>query len=500
MSRRRARDGLTADEREELRTLRALATGPVFERFVGAHFPELMPVPSALRPLYRLIDESRRRPVFCRVSMPPRFGKTTTFKAAVCYRMAFDPADLNMYGASGDGLATDFGIGTRRMAARAGIRLADDRKAVQHFSTPQGGGLKSASIFGDLIGRGADGIAIADDIIRSREAAESKLIRDKTYEALRDNLYTRLNPGSGASLFIPATRWHEDDPHGRLERDGWGESWENVIIPAVTTAEGLATDEITDDCIALCPERGFDLAWARKALARGKYGFWSLYQQQPRPRGGQMFGEPARFNLATFNRDGWRIVLVLDPAGTAKTSSDYSAGGALAIRGSGDAAEARPLDHFRVQEPLPRVFERCAVLQRKYGAVLWIEGVGGFSALPGMLRSMMPSLRVQVIPPALMKGGKFERAQPVAVAWNDPGESDGAGGWKRWPRFVVPEGDDWHGYIDEHRDFTGVNDAHDDQVDWTAHAWNIGTRLALAGNPAAGLPISVADWRTKESG
>jgi hypothetical protein len=492
MPRRRAADGLTAEEREELRILQALASSPVFERFVGQHFPELLPVPKALRPLYRLIDESRRRPVFCRVSMPPRFGKTTTFKAAVCYRMAFDPADTNMYGASGDGLATDFGIGTRRMSARAGVPLAADRKAVQHFATPHGGGLKSASIFGDLVGRGVTGIAIADDIIRSREAAESKTMRDKAFEALRDNFYTRLNPGTGASLFVCSTRWHEDDPHGRLSRDGWGETWDEVILPAVTAPDGTPTDEITDDCLALCPERGFDLSWARKALARGPYGFWSLYQQQPRPRGGQMFGEPARFNLATFSRDGWRLVMVLDPAATAKTSSDYSAGGVLALRGQGDTLEARPLEHFRVQEPLPRVFERCHAWQKKYGIPLWLEGVGGFAALPGMARAIIPSLQVQTIPAAFMKGGKFERAQPVAVAWNDRGELDPAGGWKRAPRFMVPEGDDWSGYIDEHRDFTGVNDAHDDQVDWTAHAWNIGARAAPAGNATAGLPSTVA--------
>lgn len=483
---------LTPDEREELRVLRALRQAPSFERFVLARFPELAPVPQPLRKLYRLIDESRHRSVFCRVSMPPRFGKTTTFKAAVAYRMACDPADQHMYAASGDGLATDFAIGTRRMALRAGVTLARDQKAVQHFATAYGGGLKSASIFGDLVGRGVTGIAIGDDLLRTREAAESKLMRDKTFDSLRDNLYTRLSPGTGASLFLPATRWHEDDPHGRLERDGWGETWENVIIPAVTTPDGVPTDEITDDCLALCPERGFDLTWARKALARGPYGFWSLYQQQPRPRGGQMFAEPARFDLerwlAAGGLDGWRLVMALDPAATAKTSSDYSAGGVLALRGQGDVTEARPIAHFRVQEPLPRVVERCLVWQRRYGIPLWVEGFAQAAAYPDLIRSIFPGIDVRAIPRHLMKGGKLERATPWSVAWNDVG--DAAAG--RDPRVQVPCGEGWSGYIDEHRDFTGVNDAHDDQVDWTAHAWNLGYRAeddnaGLVG----GLPIAV---------
>lgn len=476
---------LTPDEREELRALRALRQAPSFERFVLERFPELAPVPRPLRKLYRLIDESRHRSVFCRVSMPPRFGKTTTFKAAVAYRMACDPADQHMYAASGDGLATDFAIGTRRMAVRAGVVLARDQKAVQHFVTAYGGGLKSASLFGDLLGRGVTGIAVGDDLLRTREAAESKLVRDKTYEALRDNLYTRLNPGTGASLFLPATRWHDDDPHGRLERDGWGETWENVIIPAVTTPDGIATDEITDDCLALCPERGFDLAWARKALARGPYGFWSLYQQQPRPRGGQMFAEPARCEPQP-SVDGWRLIMVLDPAATAKTSSDYSAGGVLALRGAGEMVEARPVEHFRVQEPLPLVFRRCLAWHRDYGIPLWVEGVGGFAALPDLARSIVPELPIQVIPRHLMKGGKLERATPWSVAWNDPGDPLTG----RAPRVQVPRGAAWSGFIDEHRDFTGVNDAHDDQVDWAAHAFNIGARDDTAPNVTQSLPTT----------
>ena len=69
-------------------------------------------------------------------------------------------------------------------------------------------------------------------------------------------------------------------------------------------------------------------------------------------------------------------------------------------------------------------------------------------------------------------------------------------------RFMVPEGDEWSGYIDEHRDFSGVNDAHDDQVDWTAHAFNIGSRLA-GSDPAdilRSLPVSVATRQERNPG
>jgi predicted phage terminase large subunit-like protein len=55
---------------------------------------------------------------------------------------------------------------------------------------------------------------------------------------------------------------------------------------------------------------------------------------------------------------------------------------------------------------------------------------------------------------------KFIRAQPVAAAWN-------AGS------VMVRRGEHpWHhAFLDELRDFTGVGDAHDDQVDALAGAF-----------------------------
>ena len=104
-----------------------------------------------------------------------------------------------------------------------------------------------------------------------------------------------------------------------------------------------------------------------------------------------------------------------------------------------------------------------------------------------------PSIPVQTIPQVLMRGGKMERATPLSVAWNDPRA-----------RLAVPMprttdgADEWTAYLEEFRDFTGLNDEHDDQVDWTAHAFNIGTRLAVSSG-GAGI-ISVADYGGRNPG
>lgn len=74
-----------------------------------------------------------------------------------------------------------------------------------------------------------------DDLIGSREDADSQLIRDKVWNWLWSDYRTRFLPGS--PIFMIATRWHPDDPIGRIEqrnKQGVGIPWTiinlNVII------------------------------------------------------------------------------------------------------------------------------------------------------------------------------------------------------------------------------------------------------------------------------
>ena len=457
---------------------------PDLARWVERVAPDQAPVPWHLARLIALFERAMVERVFALVSMPPRHAKSTTVRRALAYATCRYPDRLNAFVTYASSYARTHSRAIRRLVVQQGGRVDAGAANLDNWRTPEDGGLSVTGRDGQLTGKGFGGLLVLDDLIKNRKEAESAHLREQLNQSFSDDIYTRSEPPHG-SIIVIATRWHEDDPHGRLSRDGWGETWDEVIIPAVTTPDGVPTDEITDDCIALCPERGFDLAWARKALSRGKYGFWSLYQQHPRPRGGQMFKEPARYDRVGFSIDGWRLVMVLDPAATASTSSDYSAGGVLAIRGRGETQEARPIEAFRVQEPMPRVIERCASWQQQYGIPLWVEGVGGFAAMPSMIRALRPTMDVRTIPREFMKGGKLERATPLSVAWNDEGDAT------RPARIQVPTGAWWNGYIDVFRDFTGINDAHDDDVDWTAHAWNLGSRAEGNGDPRAGLPSSI---------
>jgi hypothetical protein len=484
-----------ADQARYLALRQAQYGGLSFADFVLQRAPELgRTIPRHLRKLYAAIERSRRHPIRVKVSMPPGGGKSTTFRMAMVWRMLRDPACLNFYVSAGDGLAVEFSHKTRKLAREVGIPLADDRTNVHHWNTAMDGGLKATSILGDLVGRRCTGLATGDDMLRGREEAESKLQRDKKWNAFRDDFFSRLVPSAG--MIVCNTRWHEDDIHGRLDKDPLGEAWEDIVIPAVTDPDGNPTDVITPDCIPYWAEMGYDLEWARKFLARGKYGFWSLGQQSPRPREGRQFEEPTRFDLREFRRDaGWRLVFALDPAATANTSSDYWAGGVLAMRGAGDDTIARPVARFRAQARIDAVIGIIRRVREKYPLPVWLEGVGGFALVPDAVRMADRSLPIRLIPSRMVRSGdKKARSMGLSVCWNDPVKRGDEA------RFAVPMGNEgcfddetWDDYIDEFRDFTGLGDKHDDQVDWTSHAFNLGYRQANVGGGQSTLEVPLPE-------
>src|SRR5438876_11201146 len=85
--------------------------------------------------------------------------------------------------------------------------------SVAEWETAAGGGLRAVGAGAGIAGYGA-GLAIIDDPVKNRAEAESKTLRDKTWEWFKSDIYTRLEPG--ASIVLIQTRWHEDDLSGRL--------------------------------------------------------------------------------------------------------------------------------------------------------------------------------------------------------------------------------------------------------------------------------------------
>jgi predicted phage terminase large subunit-like protein len=402
-----------------------------------------------------LFERASRETVHALVSFPPRHAKSTTVRRALAWSIRRYPERLNglvMYAAPAAQAQSRL---VRKLVRQEGVTLEPDAQNVGLWMTPQGGGLAATGINGQLTGKGFGGIMVLDDPLKGREQAESPRQREKAWETFTDDAFTRLEPPCGSCIIV-ATRWHEDDITGRLlERMGSDEfpTFEVVNLPAIRDP---ATNEPSSDGIALWPERfPFEkLAPIRATL--GPYGWWSLYQGEPRPKGGRVFGDPARYVEPA--RDGARIVLSVDAAGTEGTHSDYTAAIALAVKGRDAQMTTDVLEVARWRlEPQKTAALLRAFQLRHGGGSLVIESTRDGKAIAKALRAIDPNLLIHEVPPI---GDKFTRAQPVAAAWNQS-------------RVRVPMHAPWLAdFLVETSKFTGLGDAHDDQCDALAHGWN----------------------------
>lgn len=142
------------------------------------------------------------------------------------------------------------------------------------------GSFRNTTVRGSITGEGLD-LGVIDDPIKGREEAGSANIRDKTWEWLTDDFFTRFSEDAG--LLSILTRWHVDDPIGRLRRN-LGDDVEVASFPAIAVVdeEHRAAGE------ALFPEHkslGF-LQERRAVMARVNWE--ALYQQNPQVIGGEI--------------------------------------------------------------------------------------------------------------------------------------------------------------------------------------------------------------------
>ena len=118
--------------------------------------------------------------------------------------------------------------------------LAADQKAVDQWALSNGSEFMAAGMLAGITGNRANGF-LMDDPIKGREEADSQTIRDKVYEEYLDSATTRLLPGGWIVLIT--TRWHEDDPAGRILPEDYagqsgrilcrdGQYWEVLNLPA----------------------------------------------------------------------------------------------------------------------------------------------------------------------------------------------------------------------------------------------------------------------------
>lgn len=485
---------LTTAERRELHDLAEAAkareerAGGLLD-FIPRASPRLLR-PDHLAPLADLYDRiARGERVRALVDVPAQHGKTTTSIHALPYLMERRPTWPLGYVTFSQDQANRKSFEAQLAALSVGVLdTSRDRVSLEEWRNPQGGGVLFTGIGGGLGGNPIRAL-IFDDFFKNRVEAESKARRDHVAEWITAVAVARL-PEDG-SIIIPSTRWHEDDPPGRILRGDLcaGMGWEHVSLPFVGT--------VGEDGVRRADEDGDTVLWPRQRLPDGTWVGWtlegakarlravgpydaaSIYQGQPKPRGGKVFAEPARIEAPQFV--GARLTLGCDPAGTDGPNSNHTVLVALANREEvvldadhrprkvrvADVAGVMRLK-LRPEHAAPRVL----AFQRAFGGTpLDIEATRDGKDLGAALQKIEPGIRIRYVAAA---GDKFIRAQPAAASWNQ--------GLIRVPldarTMRMTTDADLCDFVRVVTGFAGLGDREDDDVDALAHAW---------GKPAGGL-------------
>lgn len=369
-------------------------------------------------------------------------------------------------------LAERFGRRVRNSVAEhgrtLGVQLAPDSHAAGRWSTTAAGEYYAAGVGGSITGRRAD-LALIDDPVRSREDADSQLVRDRQWEWFKFDLMTRLKPG--AAIVLIQTRWHEDDLAGRILAEE-GDEWRVISLPM---------EAEDDDALGRRPGEllwpGYFTAEMAEAAKRDPRVWSALYQQRPVPDTGALFKRewlvtyqpgqlPARLN----------VYVTSDHAVSESESADYT------------CAIPAGVDENGIIWILPDVFwERCGAdefvrssieMVRRRRPIIWGAEKGHISKSIGPFwkRELINAglgLNIEEITPTR---DKRTRAQAVCGRM--------AMGMVRFPAFAPW----WPRAMEELLAFPAGK--HDDFVDALAHLGFLLDQMALA-MPAR--PATMAD-------
>src|SRR5690606_9908060 len=204
-----------------------------------------------------------------------------------------------------------------------------------------------------------------------------------------------------------------------------------------------------------------------------EFTFVSLYQGEPRPKGGTVFNEPTYYNPKDLPKEGFRVGYGVDFAYTEKTRADWS----VCLQGRLTTEKIKQPDgtFTKVSKLYLTQMDRAQVdapaftltLKSRHakqpGPMRWYVS-GTEQGAAQFVRQKVPSLQVKTA-----SSDKLIRATPVSEAWND-----GRVLIPYYDRDVDGDAPEWVEELEsEVKGFTGIKDAHDDIVDALAALWDL---------------------------
>jgi hypothetical protein len=352
-----------------------------------------------------------------------------------------------------------------------GIALKDDQHAADEWALTNGSEYMSGGLLSGITGNRSH-LGIVDDPIKGRAAAESEVIREKVWETYVDDFCSRLIPGAPQVMIL--TRWHEDDPAGRILPDNWdgesglfskckdGRDWYVICLPAIAdrSDDPLGREigqTLWPEWFAKNGDNGVT-HWA--PFMQSRRTWTSLYQQKPTAAEGTFFQRSWFKRYRPDERpSNLHIYLTSDHAPAGEGNSDYNC---CRVWGVDHMGDIWLLDGFRIQQKMDKFVERIVGrplregkegLISKWKPFAWFpEDDNNWKAVEPFVRAWMREEEVHTVIAPMSPHGQDKPTKAQAF------QSYAEMGRVRIP--VGPEGDE---IIDEYAKFPGGK--HDDEVD-----------------------------------
>lgn len=216
------------------------------------------------------------------------------------------------------------------------------------------GFFRNTTVRGSITGEGLD-LGVIDDPIKGREEAGSETVRDKTWDWFTDDFFTRFSEDAG--LLSILTRWHVDDPIGRLRKE-FGDQVRVVSYPAVAVKD----EKHRKAGEALFPEhKSLAFLLERKAVM-ASVNWEALYQQNPQIVGGEIIHGQCftRYKVAPIIK---QRMIFADTAQKTAERNDYSV---FECWGKGDDGKIYLLDLIRGKWEAPELERKAKDFWNKH--------------------------------------------------------------------------------------------------------------------------------------
>ena len=238
--------------------------------------------------------ENRNKPMLI-IQAPPQHGKSEAISDIIGWIAGRNPNLKTIFASFSERLGVRANLKLQRLYSKkvyqdifpetqinnknvvTGTNFLRNREILEYCN--KDGYFRNTTVQGSVTGESLD-LGVIDDPIKGRETANSETIRNKTWEWFTDDFFTRFSEDAGFLMIL--TRWHTDDPAGRMIE-------KNKRVKLITY-KAIAEEDEEHRKVgeALFPEhKSIEFLEERKFLMGDN--FLALYQQSPIIKGGNLF-------------------------------------------------------------------------------------------------------------------------------------------------------------------------------------------------------------------